>query len=154
MQPDPSHTRPWLESLRLRRAELRESMMALEHALAAPATARKDVWVERVNVALIELSADFGEHIDITEGPDGLYPGVITTAPHLSNSVTSLTREHAQITGMAERLLTHLSEPTVTDDVDGVRDLGTTLLATLSRHRQRGADLVYEAYQTDIGGET
>jgi hypothetical protein len=35
-----------------------------------------------------------------------------------------------------------------------VRELGTQLLATLSRHRQRGADLVYEAYQVDIGGDT
>ncbi|WP_422771495.1 hypothetical protein ACN28C_33630 [Plantactinospora sp. WMMC1484] len=30
----------------------------------------------------------------------------------------------------------------------------TDLLRELFRHRQRGADLVYEAYQPDIGGET
>jgi hypothetical protein len=28
----------------------------------------------------------------------------------------------------------------------------TTLLVALARHRQRGADLVYEAYDVDIGG--
>jgi hypothetical protein len=39
-------------------------------------------------------------------------------------------------------------------DVDHVRELGTTLLGALVRHRQRGADLVFEAYQVDIGGET
>jgi hypothetical protein len=38
--------------------------------------------------------------------------------------------------------------------VEAIRDLGTTLLGHLARHRQRGADLVYEAYQADIGGET
>jgi hypothetical protein len=27
------------------------------------------------------------------------------------------------------------------------------LMAALVRHRQRGADLVYEAYSVDIGGE-
>jgi hypothetical protein len=143
-----------LESLRLRRAELRESMSALEKALAAPAADRSGSWVERVNVALVELSADFREHIDITEGPDGLYPGLLTTAPRLSNSVASLTREHEQIKGLADGLLTRLGEPTDASDVDGIRELATTLLAKLSRHRQRGADLVYEAYQTDIGGET
>jgi hypothetical protein len=38
--------------------------------------------------------------------------------------------------------------------VDRVRGLGTALLGRLLRHRQRGSDLVYEAYQIDIGGET
>jgi hypothetical protein len=35
-----------------------------------------------------------------------------------------------------------------------LRALGTELVATLARHRQRGADLVYEAYEFDIGGDT
>jgi hypothetical protein len=141
------------ESLRRRRAELRECIGALEKALAAPARDRTDSWVERVHVALIELSADFREHIDITEGPDGLYPAVLTTAPHLSSSVASLTREHIQIKAMSDELLTLLREPRAGDDVDGARELGTALLVRLIRHRQRGADLVYDAYQTDIGGE-
>jgi hypothetical protein len=154
MEPDSPRTDPGLESLRLHRAELRESMSALEQSLASPAAGRSSSWVERVNVALVELIADFREHVDITEGPDGLYPGVLTTTPRLSSSVDSLTREHVQIQEMADRLLTCVGEQTVTENVDDVRELATTLLAKLSRHRQRGADLVYEAYQTDIGGET
>jgi hypothetical protein len=153
MEPDFPQTDPGLESLRLRRAELRESMGALEQALAGPAADRMVVWAGRVHVALVELSADFRQHIDITEGPDGLYPGVIATAPRLSNSVASLTHEHIAIKAMADRLLTRMSEPVASTDVDDVRELATALLAKLSRHRQRGADLVYEAYQTDIGGE-
>ena len=39
-------------------------------------------------------------------------------------------------------------------DVDSIRESATTFLGRLSRHRQRGADLVFDAYQTDIGGET
>jgi hypothetical protein len=38
--------------------------------------------------------------------------------------------------------------------VDKIRDLGTLLLGVLVRHRQRGSDLVYEAYELDLGGET
>lgn len=143
-----------LGSLRRHRAELRESMSALELALAGPATGRTGVWAERVYVALVELSADFREHIDITEGHDGLYSGVLTTAPRLTNAVAGLAREHGQIKATVDQLLTRLSQWTTNEDVDGTRDLGTTLLSKLSRHRQRGADLVYEAYQTDIGGET
>jgi hypothetical protein len=147
-------TDPGLESLRQRRAELRESMGALEQALAAPAVDLKGFWTERVHVALVELSADIGEHITITEGPDGLYPGLLTTAPRLCNSVASLTREHVEIKAMADGLLTRMGEPIVSSDVDEIRDRAMALLVKLSRHRQRGADLVYEAYQTDIGGET
>ena len=51
METDHSHTDHGLESLRQRRAELRESMSALEQALAAPAADRKSVWAERVHVA-------------------------------------------------------------------------------------------------------
>ena len=38
------------------------------------------------------------------------------------------------------------------EDVDGIRDSATRLLGHVIKHRQRGADLVYEAYQMDIGG--
>ena len=61
-----------LRSVRAR-AELRESLGALEQALAAPARDRADAWAGRVHVALVELSGDFRDHIEITEGPDGLY---------------------------------------------------------------------------------
>ena len=154
MEPDSLQTDPGLESLRRHRAELRESMGALEQALAAPAADLRGFWAERVNVALVELSADIREHIAITEGPDGLYPGVLTTAPRLSNSVAGLTREHVEIKAMSDDLLTRMGEPVASTDVEEVRDLAIALLAKLARHRQRGADLVYEAYQTDIGGET
>jgi hypothetical protein len=49
-----------IEALRVRRAELYESMSALEQALAAPAPGRLDAWAERVHVALVELVGDFG----------------------------------------------------------------------------------------------
>jgi hypothetical protein len=154
MEPEIQQPDPGLESLRLHRAELRDSMTALEQSLAAPAADRVTVWTERVNVALVELSADFREHIAITEGPDGLYPGLLTTAPRLSNSVSILIAEHVVITDLTNRLLALVGQEPAADGVDDVRDLATTLLAKLSRHRQRGADLVYEAYETDIGGET
>jgi hypothetical protein len=143
-----------LETLRRRRAELRESMNAVEQALAAPAPGRLEAWAERVHVALVELSADFREHIDVTEGPDGLYRGVLTTAPRLSNVVADLTREHAEIVRLVDTLMACVSGPGVTEGAAQARDLGTALLERLIRHRQRGSDLVYEAYESDIGGET
>jgi hypothetical protein len=58
------------------------------------------------------------------------------------------------ISGQLDSLLARVAAPDVVGDVDRVRDLGTALLGRLVRHRQRGADLVFEAYEFDIGGET
>lgn len=148
----PDHA--FLEELRRRRAELLESMSAVEQALAAPVPGREARWAERVHVALVELSADFREHIDITEGPNGLYRELLTTAPRLSGAVARLTGEHALIEDLINELLACVGEPELSEDVDTVRERGTALLAELARHRQRGSDLVYEAYASDIGGET
>jgi len=142
-----------LEALRVRRAELRESMSALEQALAAPAPGRLDAWTQRVHAAVVELFSDFREHIAIAEGPDGVYRGVLSTTPRLSSEVARLTRDHAEINDLIDQLLTCLSAAPRSDGVDGVRDLGTALLVRLIRSRQASADLVYEAYQSDLGGE-
>ena len=104
MEPNSSTSdQAFLEELRRHRAELRESMSALEDALAAPATADQARWAQRVHVALVELSGDFREHIDITEGPDGLYRDLLKTSPRLSDAVASLTREHALICGQVDK---------------------------------------------------
>jgi hypothetical protein len=126
----------------------------LELALAAPAVGRVGAWAERVCVALGELSADFSTHIAITEGPESVHRELLDTAPRLSNAVEHLVAEHAVIAALIEDLRTRASNPTSNEDVDAIRDLATGLLGRLARHRQRGADLIYEAYETDIGGET
>ena len=149
-----STERDLLEELRRHRAELRESMGALEDALAAPAAADRSRWAQRVQAALSEVSGDFRAHIDITEGPRGLYGDVLRTSPRLSGAVDGLTREHALIGDQTDQLLTRLAAPDLHGDVDAVRREGTALLGRLVRHRQRGSDLVFEAYEFDIGGET
>lgn len=143
-----------LKSLRRRRAELRESINALEHALAAPAAGEPELWAERVRAQLNQLAADFREHLEITEGPEGLYRDLLGTAPRLSGEVVRLTEEHGEIKKMLDDLLTFAGTPEVGEDLDRTRDLGTRLLGRLVRHRQRGSDLVYEAYEVDIGGDT
>ena len=146
--------RAFLEELRRHRAELRESTSALEDALAAPVTADHVRWAARVHAALVELSGDFREHIDITEGPDGLYRDLLKTSPRLSDAVAGLTHEHVLICRQVDDLLARVTGSDVTAGVDRIRDSGTTLLGRLVRHRQRGSDLVFEAYEFDIGGET
>jgi hypothetical protein len=143
-----------LDLVRLRRAELREAMNRAEKALAAPASGRAGAWTDEVAAALRQLHADFGEHVAIAEGPDGLHADVLETAPRLHNAIKQLTAEHAQIWQDLDAVGTRLTSVVSAEDVHHVRALTTSLLARLTRHRQRGADLVFEAYQVDIGGET
>ena len=146
--------RTLLDELRQHRAELRESMSALEDALAAPVTADQARWTHRVEAALVELLGDFRAHTELTEGPHGLYGDLLTTSPRLAGDVDGLTRDHGLIGGQIDKLLTRVAGADVVVDVDGVRSTGTLLLGRLVRHRQRGSDLVFEAYEFDIGGET
>ena len=154
MDPTTDQDSQLLEELRRRRAELRESMTAVEHALASASRVDDAHWAERVRAALVELSGDLREHIAITEGPDGLYLELERTAPRLSGPVEHLRGEHGDMTSALDELLGLLEPPGGVPVVDAVRRAGTDLLVALMHHRQRGADLVFQAYEFDIGGET
>lgn len=154
MEPVVVGSDPGLDALGRLRAELRGSIAALEQALAAPAPGRGGAWAARVDVALVELSADLREHVAVTEGTDGVHGAVLVAAPRLSNLVERLVGEHTVITGLVGDLVARVRPPVADGDVDEIRELGTVLLGRLVRHRQHGADLIYQAYQVDLGGET
>jgi hypothetical protein len=137
---------------RTRRAELLAAITALEGALATPA--RDPSWSARVQARTDRLATAFDDHIDATEGPDGMYADILRTAPRLQFAVARLAAEHDEarmaVTALG-KLVDDLSGPD-RDAIERIRDEGTNLLAMLGRHRQRGADLVFEAYEQDIGG--
>ncbi len=141
-----------LKAVRMHRSELRESMAALEQALAAPAPGRARAWAERVHVALVELSSDLRVHREVAEGPGGLHADIVGSAPRLAGPVVRLAADHVAITQAVEDLLDRLSVPLADDEVADVRERGVALLGRLVRHRQAGADLVFEAYEVDVGG--
>jgi len=150
-----------LTEVRRRRAELLESINVLEQALAAPVPSGPIRWVQNVSAALLELSGDFRDHVELTEGPNGLYGRVNRTSPRLGHQVERLTQDHQTLTAMMSDLLTLVGKAagsfargdSMRDDVDDVRDGGTALIGALVRHRQRGSDLMYEGYSVDIGGQ-
>ncbi|MHB1472608.1 MAG: hypothetical protein ACYCV4_03095 [Dermatophilaceae bacterium] len=150
-----------LRVLRRRRAELLGAINALEQALAAPIPGGPMAWVQKVSAALLELSGDFRDHVELTEGPDGLYGAVIRSTPRLAHQVEKLTQDHATLTELMSDLLTLVGKAagsfargeSMRDELDEVRERGTTLIAALVRHRQRGSDLMYEGYSVDMGGQ-
>lgn len=144
-----AHARP-LDTARRHRLELLDSIHEFERAIAVP-SADPD-WRRRVSLRLERLREAFAEHVSVTEGATGLYAELLVAAPRLARTVGVLVREHSMITRTLDALTERLVEVPV--DAERFRNWASDLLRELSRHRQRGADLVYEAYATDIGGET
>lgn len=141
-----------LDAVRIRRAELRETLNAMEYTLAAPASGRAVIWGEAVHASLVLVADDFSAHVEVTEGPGGLHQSILSGDLRLANAVDALTAEHAQIAEEIAGLVADSAAPVTPNDVADLRERATSLLGHVVRHRQRGADLIYEAYQTDIGG--
>ncbi|GAB3139227.1 hypothetical protein GCM10027290_08020 [Micromonospora sonneratiae] len=135
---------------RRQRAALSQDIHLFERAIAAPAG--DPGWRPRVSARLGGLRGAFFEHMVVTEGPEGLYAELLDHAPRLARGVHVLIREHAVVAAAMSALQRRVELPEV--PIDELRRWAGDLLRELSRHRQRGADLVYQAYQTDIGGET
>lgn len=145
---------PELDLLRRRRAEMGESIAAVHQSLEQPSPGRVTAWAERVKAALVELSGDLRLHMQVTEASGGLFRDVVTKAPRLSGAVHRLEREHGELAPAVEALVEQADRVEDQDAVEDLRQACGDLLRRLARHRQAGADLVYEAYVVDIGGET
>jgi hypothetical protein len=134
-----------------RRADLYQAILGLERAAARPAVAREDEWVDGVLDALAELEHEIADHIDITERPDGLYDEIVEAAPRLSRSVQVLRDEHPDMQAAASAVRSRLEARNAVS-VDDARDEIAHVLGRLVKHRQHGADLLWEAYSLDTGG--
>jgi len=146
---------PDLDEVRVRRAGLKAALSNLELALAAPAQQRVE-WVAGVRDALTTVREVWCRHIAETEAPGAFLDELVEEAPRLARQVSQLRREHNEVLSAIRRSEQHLGEVVLGDAYDSwaddVRSELTALLVALVRHRQRGADLVYEAYDVDIGG--
>lgn len=144
-----------LDAVRGQRRSLRHALDGVERAAAAPASGRAAAWATGLTAAMEELQATWDLHIAVTERPDGLFEEVLSVAPRLDNLVRRFRQEHVAVGADIHRELTALRAGAVTQaDIEALRRRVTRLLGRIIRHRQQGADLVYEAYAVDIGGES
>jgi Hemerythrin HHE cation binding domain len=145
-----------LETVRRRRAGLKAAMVELEHAAAAPVPGREHTWRIEVRRRAELVQRRFASHIAGTEGDEGLYADVLAASARQAHAINVLRAEHEQIADAIRDLLDALATAGDggADALATAREQVTNLLARLSRHRQRGSDLIFVAYQLDIGGET
>ena len=128
---------------RVKRRSLGETMRALEVSISRASSS--DGWVEHVDGSVRALRQAFHEHMGVTEGPSGLLAEIVDLAPRLSGESELIEAEHQAL----ESSLRSLQE-TLGSSSHSIRRKATVVLGRLTLHRQRVADIVYEAYNVDI----
>ena len=141
-----------LEAAARRRRELRDALVELENAVSSPAR-DSERWREGVAARLAVLREAFADHVAETEGAGGLYDEMEDIAPHVQGRARRLREEHPPLTSAIIDTVARFAEPLPEGtDFDAIRDDLQRLMGRFIRHRQHGADLVWEAYALDIGG--
>ncbi len=154
MDPDKALT-PALGEARKRRQTLHDAIVQLEMAISSPAAGRMNDWSGQVTKSMVGVRDAFDQHIIVTEKPGGLYEEIMERAPRLAGTVKRLQDEHPAIEASIAKLLARMEAGEVDSDtwpLDRARDDLQRLIGAVVRHRQKGADLVWEAYNVDIGG--
>lgn len=146
---------PALEEARRRRKTLHDSLVALEVAISSPAAGRIPEWTAVVLKEMTGVRDAFEQHIVVTEKPDGLYEEILGRAPRLENAISKLKDEHPDIAEAVATSVARLEQVEIGGiewPLDDARDDLQRFIGRVIRHRQKGADLVWEAYNVDIGG--
>ncbi|MDH5372113.1 MAG: hypothetical protein OEX97_04125 [Acidimicrobiia bacterium] len=144
---------PISEAGRLR-AALLDAAAGLEFAISSP-SGQGAAWGERVDDQLQLLRSALLDHTGAVESDDGLLADIVRQAPRLSNRVKLMKREHEQMDARIVELVQMVgavAPDELEEATETIREATLELLGTLSRHRQKGADLVYRAFAVDIGG--
>lgn len=145
---------PTLREVGRTRAGLHRALVQVERKISSPARGREESWAKEVRISLEELRRALDEHIEVTERVDGLYAEITARAPRLAGKIERLAAEHPEMRDATAALIERLESTPIGQPwpLDDARDDLQRLLGRLVRHRQRGADLVWEAYNLDIGG--
>jgi hypothetical protein len=146
---------PALQQARQRRKTLHDTLVHLEEGLSSPAAGRIPDWTATVLKEMHEVRDAFGQHVVVTEQSDGLYDEILDRAPRLAGNVRRLREEHPEIQAGIDTMLERLENTEIGSDhwpLEQARDDLQRFIGRVIKHRQRGADLVWEAYNVDIGG--
>jgi hypothetical protein len=130
-----------------RRIELKEALSQVEVAAASPSG--EPAWRERVLQQLHALQIALLQHVDEVEDENGLLAELLEVAPRLANQIAHVRDEHPVL---CEQVASTIAVAETCSDVEQIRSTILLVLNAIARHRQKGADLVYEGYDVDIGG--
>lgn len=147
----PSLPAKWLppktdQAINRRRREIYSVIRELEKSLAL--STGSPAWADGVLSALKRLEVALRDHVDEIESGGGLFEEILDHAPRLQSAVDELRAEHQQLS----KTLDMTMQMAIADDPDRerLRRGANDLLSQLVQHRQRGADVLFDAYMVDI----
>lgn len=151
---DGSDMTPTLAETARRRADLHRALVVLEQTISRPAVGREADWSKEVVRQLQDLAHTLEEHVEVTERAGGLYDEIAHKATRLASKIGQLRDEHPGMREATADLIGRLEATPIGEawPLADARDDLQRLLGRIVRHRQLGADLVWEAYNLDIGG--
>ncbi len=139
-----------LPELRGRRDRLRRATLALEEAASAPAAADVAAWGRTIAGRLDLFATAFDEHVAITEGDDGLFRELVEASLEVTSAVDRLRRDHVTMQAELDRARSHAAEVRDRAGIEELRRAILQLAESVFKHRQRGSDLLYDAYSVDV----
>lgn len=141
------------ETVQRRRSQLQAALATAEAALLRQPGPDPAAWLAPVRQSLADLGAALALHVDVHEGSDSFHADVVRHQPALASRVTWLQRDHRRLEQQLAALYERVSAPATSETVVRVRSGGLELVHRFARHRQKGADLVWDAFSYDLGGE-
>jgi small-conductance mechanosensitive channel len=137
------------------RADREHSLLALhdlELRAGSPAPGREAQWLVQVLNALDALDEMLATQHENAADRDSILSDIQRDQPRLHNRVVQLRRDYRDLHEAVSRLRTQL-EATPPDDVHfaDVRQQLDRLATELRYQRAREADLIYEAFNVDLG---
>ncbi|MDH3200986.1 MAG: hypothetical protein OEM15_08855 [Myxococcales bacterium] len=126
---------------------MKEAISSVEIAASAPIGGPN--WRSNLQTELESLRIALAQHVKEVEGAEGLLAQLRDDAPRLINKIDRVRDEHPELT---QQVADAIASAKGSSDAEDLRSQVLAVLVSIVRHRQRGADLVYEGYNVDIGG--
>ncbi len=128
------------------------AMHALEHMLGAAAPGRERAWKQEVLAALHALESAMQDQDASGEQAESLLSEILQIDPRFEFRVTQLRRQLSDLRRTAASLRSQLEQPSdATPDYADIRQRLDGLLTALRHYRAQETDLIFEAYNVDIG---
>jgi hypothetical protein len=137
-----------LAPVRARREALETAASELEHTLAAPSATTQ--WRTGVVAALQRSGIVLDEHLHENQGQLGIPESVVQAEPRLAGPAEQLSREHDDL--MSEHRRVSAVAVDASQPPDAVRDAAAGLATLMRRHVQHSHDLIYDAFEVELGG--
>jgi len=127
-----------------------EAMHGLEEAVGRAAAGDLEGWTQTVRTALERLETAFIEQRASYEDPIGLMAEIAQDHPQLRTWVRQLRHRWIELEASARTLRQTLESSTDLHATYEIRERVRWLMGAIRHHREREADLVFDALEVDV----